>query len=63
MSLLGTAWRASRIVYNKQKCCVIRPQEQGSQRYENSYKPWSSFYFPSKFKKSGVLGELKAMER
>lgn len=43
----------------KQKCCVIRPQERGSQRYENSHKLWSFFFFPSKFKKSGVLGELE----
>lgn len=44
----------------KQKCGVIRPQEQGSQRYENSHEPRSSFFFfPSKFKKSGVLGELE----
>lgn len=28
----------------KQKWCVIWPQEQGSQRYENSQKPLSSFF-------------------
>lgn len=30
----------------KQKCGVIRPQEQGSQRYENSHKPGCSFFPP-----------------
>lgn len=62
ISSLRTAWRALCHCVYKQTLCASGPQEQGSQRHENFHKPLSLYMFsvPSKFKKSGVLGESES---